>query len=181
MPHRFVADHISGIGWINVDDKRDEATIRAFRHLDLVRRTADELVIEFDVGGDARFNRRVNRAVLAEPGAEAFFQPQGKQCAQTKEFDDELFTGRHDAIKEGDLILGRDPKFISQITRIREATDHGRDHAAFDLAKRHERESGVRDISVGDFFQHFAGVGSGNGQTGQSETAHGEGHGAIGR
>ena len=181
MPHRFVADHISGIGWINVDNKRDEATIRAFCHLNLVRRTADELVIKLDVGGDARLNRRINRAVLAEPCAKALFQSKREQCAQTKEFDTELFTGRHYAIEEGDLIFRRNPKFVSKITRVREATDHGRDHAAFDLAKRHEGESGVRDISVGDLFQHFAGVGSGDGQTGQSETAHGERHGAIGR
>ena len=80
MPHRLVADHVGRLVRVDVDHEHHQPPLRAtVGQLGLDRGAADEVVVELEVAVHARFERRVDRPVLAVPRAEVLLEPHRDQ------------------------------------------------------------------------------------------------------
>ena len=98
------------IGVRGVDDQRYEATLRWLLAIAQHRGTANELsLVDRDEAIEPSLRGRVDRPVLARPGAEALFEAQRMQCAGTERREAELFASRRQRFVEHELTVGRHP------------------------------------------------------------------------
>ena len=140
------------------------------------------VVIEPEVAGDARLERRVDRAVLAEPGPVALLQSQRHQRAHPEQPQPVRLTGGHDPVEEHLLVFRRDPQLVAEIAGVVDAPQVDRDHAHVHAPERHERERLRREVEVWRHGrQHVARPRASHGQAGQAKAEDLEADAAVGR
>ena len=116
------------------------------------------------------FERRVDRAVLAEPRPVALLEPERHQRPHPEQPQAVRLAGGHDPVEQRALVLGRDPQLVAEVARVVDPRQVGRDHPEVDLPERHEREGLGREVEVGCHRrQDVARPRTGDGQPGQPQ------------
>ena len=108
--------------------------------------------------------RRVDRPVLPEPGAEQLLHAHRHQRPEPEQRHAVRLPGLPQHVEQRPLVLGRDPDLVAEVAAVRHPPDPGRDHADVDPPERHEREVGRGQRLGRHRLQHVAGVRTGDGQ-----------------
>ena len=140
VPDRLVADDVGRLVGIRLDDECDEPALGTGLGLLLVRRAADELVVELDVALQAGLVERVDRAVLAIPRPVALLEPQRHQRPEPEQPDPVLLARGHQLVEQRTLVLGSDPQLVAELAAVVDPADERRDDPDLDPPEIHEAE-----------------------------------------
>ena len=156
VPDRLVADDVGRLVWIGLHHQGHQPPGRADRRLRLEGRPPDEVVVQLHDVGHPRLKRGIDGTVLAEPRAVALLEPKRQKRPDAEQAQAVGLTKPDKVVEQRPLDLRRHPQLVTELARIRQPTDLGRDHPDVHPADVHEPERLRAHVRRGHRGEHVA-------------------------